>query len=72
MCRPAGTQTLDNQMPLIGIHGTAAWSDGQAEAEGLYFVTMQVTAFPVTCQVSCTDPPSQVGMLSAELRKLTL
>ena len=43
-------------MPLIGIHGTATWSDGQAEAEGLYFVTLQVgprlpTAQNSTCRL---------------------
>ena len=30
-------------MPLIGIHGGyTRWSDGKAEAEGLYFVTISV------------------------------
>ena len=30
-------------MPLIGIHGGyTKWSDGKAEAEGLYFVTISV------------------------------
>ena len=42
-------------MPLIGIHGGyTKWSDGKAEAEGLYFVTISVRPTRLTqCWAEC-------------------
>ena len=40
MCRPAGTEALDQDMPAITIPGKAGWGDA-SDADSLYFITIQ-------------------------------
>lgn len=40
MCRPAGTEALDKDMPSITIPSKAGWGDS-SDADSLYFVTIE-------------------------------